>query len=96
MAMPRAVPGFTFAIEPPYRFATQSDPFPYVIPVGPSPTGIVVVIVILPGSISESVPSRLFVTHTPDVVIATPSGLFPTRMELVEPLPAQRASGNHR
>ncbi len=64
MGLGCAVRGSTFAIEPPYRFATQSDPFPYVIPVGPSPTGIVVAIAIVCGSISESVPSRLFVTHT--------------------------------
>ena len=59
---------------------------PKAMPTGPLPTSIGWTTVFVPGSIRETVPSRLLVTQTAPFPIAIPLGLLPTRDRLDDAL----------
>src|SRR5215469_7441220 len=62
--------------------ATQTDPWPDAMALGPIPTGMVFTGSLAPGLTSDTVPSRLLATQTSPSATVTPTGPRPTWMSV--------------
>ena len=69
--------GSILVSEPPSSLLTQTVPSATAMPLGPSPTGIVLCGLFVAGSMCVTVLSRLFATQTPPAPVATAPAPLP-------------------